>query len=633
MRRELQFDYVPLPRTISVLIAGPTKERLMKDPSGGTTALIALDSVMDRFANLEELDPTVKQIFDNPLYERGALQVRFLTGDADGVETHVIEVAQRLNIQLDIVTAGGVRSAAAGNGTRWAAFGCSDEILARDARPQGLRNELALTYADVLIAIWDGSHSDGSSDSISRLIQRGVRADMPVIWIAPDGAMCSVDTSKLRRQTLHSLQHGEHDPDLLPGLFTPLASPADILTPALRRRLNPFDDSLTVSDAEIAMLERYATGRGNSGLVRRAGAVHEFFSGLFRLEYIDVVRAFQKLIFGGSAARHRRPNRSEQRDLPDPVESNKQFAWNDAQADIAGGRHRSNVWLLYMLSALAVFAALAGALHKMFEDSVPEIAWPVVELVSIATILALVGTAKRKNWHRRWIGHRFMAEQNRLRSMMEPLLATPKPFLEPLFESTPRSNKLHRLRSAELWLLQRSLIADGLPSKPDGYCLTEVSVSHLCSHVLSTVRDQIRFHHRTHDRMHALHSNMHCVTSVLFGLTFLAVALHFALPAIGRHEVDWLLIATGGFPALAASLYGVATKLEVERISARSEELVAVLEISEEAIRAMSNHSEERLWRARDRLRTEALLVANAMSQENEQWRRLILDQSAGLPN
>ena len=65
------------------------------------------------------------------------------------------------------------------------------------------------------------------------------------------------------------------------------------------------------------------------------------------------------------------------------------FEWSDRIANISAGLYRDVTWLLYILSSLAVFAAVAGAIHLWIGSG--SYFWAYVELFSIGLIVAFVG--------------------------------------------------------------------------------------------------------------------------------------------------------------------------------------------------------------------------------------------------
>lgn len=98
---------------------------------------------------------------------------------------------------------------------------------------------------------------------------------------------------------------------------------------------------------------------------------------------------------------------------------------------------------------------------------------------------------------------------------------------------------------------------------------------------------------------------------------------HFAIHA------NWLLICTAFFPALAAAIHGVSTKLEITRLAdqhdATGHELDTLVDAINEAGRQPG-------WDGWIRLRHLALEAARIMSDENGQWQQLIRHQETELP-
>jgi hypothetical protein len=111
----------------------------------------------------------------------------------------------------------------------------------------------------------------------------------------------------------------------------------------------------------------------------------------------------------------------------------------------------------------------------------------------------------------------------------------------------------------------------------------------------------------------------------LFGLTLAAVCAHFFVHAA------WLLVFTAFFPALAAAIHGLSTKLEIARLSAQhaatAEQLASIVSTLDQL-----DVTAEPNWFTWMRLREIARVAAGIMSSENDRWRELIDHQETELP-
>jgi hypothetical protein len=183
-----------------------------------------------------------------------------------------------------------------------------------------------------------------------------------------------------------------------------------------------------------------------------------------------------------------------------------------------------------------------------------------------------------------------------------------------------------RLASPEMWFIQRTLINEGLPRSVNSatYVASADDVREtLAEYLRRVVKDQREYHHKNHEKQHKLHERFHKLSMGLFGATVLAVLAHFAIHA------NWLLICTAFFPALAAAVHGLATKLEITRIAGQSAATEHQLAAIDEAIKGAGAQAG---WEGWLRLRELALEASRIMSEENGQWQQLISHQETELP-
>ncbi len=487
--------------------------------------------------------------------------LRLLTGMAPGTDTAAADIAQRHQIPLHLLGPGTPESL---NASQQAAervvwLGAPD-IGFHAHEPLSIRDEVVLSFADLVIVIWDGAAPAGYSGGTVRLAFDAARMMKPLVWLDTQGAVRLLDRARLTPAALAQLQVPHPEPALLQHLFCSPVSEAE-LRPVLQAEIRDYLQHCALA-APVAV-----------------------------------------------------PPDQE----PEVLQTRQRHCSTAARN--LGRRHRRFSWLSYLASALAVFAAVAGAIG-LWPGGHGSM-WPIMELVLIAGIVAGLSLAKSQDWHGRWINHRFIAEQLRYLGPCLPMLAIPAHFREPVWQA--KDGQLS-LVSPELLYLQRSLIHQGIP-QPENQRPYLPSTWKAQQQQLELIRQELesqrRYHVDKHHRLHRQHEIRHWTSLVIFGLTFLAVILHFILHAA------WLLIFTAFFPALAAALHGVSVKLEIGRLAGQShaaaKELAALLE-------AFSTVSPEESWYGWLRVRQMTLAAAHVMSRENLQWQELISHQKAELP-
>ncbi|MGJ7917753.1 hypothetical protein ACI48D_20025 [Massilia sp. LXY-6] len=620
-------EFPKLARIVSVLVAGHREARLA---GAGGQALACLDQVLARFAAARDV-ALADQLFGPDLYDRAPAQVCVLTGDCDGVDAHARLAAHRLGLPMQVVSAAQPADIAA-HAAVSVHFGCPDDILSQDDSAHGMRDELALLHADVLVAVWDGAAPVGNNGGVVRLIQRAIQVGTPVLWIDLQGRLRELDYTRVDGRSRFQLTNAvfEHALANDAGIFS--APIGDPLTPTIRQWLDPLQVSQrsgAPASQATATLAMYAKDKARPRWwERRAGLIDGVCCALLLRDGRRLAKAFQ------ADATDHWSSTPDNMALPEPLRA--RLAWTDVRANIAAGRHRSRIWLLYLLSAFAVLAAVAGALHLgVAHHGWQSFVWPGAEAAVLLAILALVRGAQTNRWHARWLGQRLMAEQLRNLALTRPFLGLSPFFAMAPFVPDARSGAL-MLQHVEAWLLRRALIVAGLPNEDKHYDLHQVDQTALAGSLAELIGDgkggQIAHHRDKVHRMHALHHTMHNAARVLFGLSLLAVVYHLVAPWFHGPEYPSLLFATAFFPAFAAALHGIQTKLEIERIGSLSHRVESELSTMLTVINGFAAVPHTTPWQRTMYLRAAALQAAYVMSDEAQAWRELIAVQDSELP-
>ena len=613
-----------LQRRISLLVAGHRAARL---GNRGDAALARLDAVIARFTDAG----LAASLFAGALYDQDTpLRVTALTGSCDGVDAHVRAMKNVPGLTVQLIEAAAPDAVSQGP-LAGVHFACPAAVLETDDAAHGLRDEYALLHADVLVAVWDGEAPQGRSGGVVRMIQHAIEVGTPVLWIDLDGQLRELDTSRIDGSNRFHAAHAVFRHRQVDGgrMFTaPLDDP---LTPTIRQWLNPIGDDSGAQDREegARTLAAYAgETAGPRRIERRAGLVDRVCSALVLLDGGKLAKAFRSDPTGHWDA--------TPANMALPAGLRERLAWSDVRANIAAGRHRSRIWLLYLLSAFAVLAAVAGTLHVgVGHEGWQAFVWPALEAVALTSIIVLVRGAHHSRWHARWLGQRLMAEQLRYLALTRPFLGVTKFFaLPPFGYDTARGRTV--LQHAEAWLLRRALIVQGVTGHEDGYSLDRVDQAMLARSLQAMIDDddigQIRYHHGKTKDMRALHHAMHNAARTLFALSLAAVAYHIVGGLAHWPHYGWLLFATAFCPAMAAALHGIQTKLEFERTESLSHRTAAELATMSAVVARSLETPQADAWQQTLYLRAAALRTAHVMSDEAQAWRELIAAQDTGLP-
>jgi hypothetical protein len=535
---------------------------------------------------------------------------KILTGVRNWVEAFAAELAYQQNLALHLLSMGapGGLTGSQKLAQRQIWLGAAvDEI--KTGLPQLIRNEVALGYADTLLVVWDGETID---DEVVPLLLGAALAMKPVIWIDETGAIRVLQRELLTKARRHLLQCPSPSIQSLVSCFS---SPIALQNPTL------FLQAI----ADPAYIEDASDGQSSAGGKSRAGTVHKFMMSLVQGRFKKALTA----LAASPISAYRGPawEASEGIVASTPV-LDKQFDRADIAASISAGKHRSAAWISSLASTTAVFAAVAGAINLW--SSLHGAFWALLELGLVALVVSVLWRAKNMQWHRKWIGNRFVAEQLRYTRMGLPLLAVTKSLSEPSLCVLPGANGQASLAvlSEDLRIVQQTIVRMGLPSASTGsvYIASESDMlPKLRDYVLAVVRDQVAYHHRVHNEQHKVDHILHQLSLVLFTLTVAAIGGHFLLHA------DWLLIFTAFFPALAAGIHGLTTSLEISRLADQSKVTAQHLHELSDALKHVLN-KDQSPWKNWLQLRYLTLRSAEIMSDENSQWQKLVTHQKPKLP-
>lgn len=488
-----------------------------------------------------------------------------------------------------------------------------------ESSPAALRKQSLLAFSDAALIYWDPS--DATQPDVTGLIRGAILAHMPTVWVGPDRRVHHLDLHRLDETVRTTLLTDEGDAAELARLFVPFDLKA--MANEIRAVVDPIS-AAHGSDLEAgsgaADLRRYfASAARGRRFGRYSGRIDKAFSALLTGGGVwqALARDGTRPWYGVSWA---------ELGIEDPVviepdAFQRRFEWSDREANVAAGRHRDATWILHILSAFAVFAAVAGAIELFVGGGSPF--WAVAELAAIGVIVATVWAGKRFSWHRDWLSHRFVAEQIRYGRMGFPLLVLPELALRSATASDSKSRT--RLLNAEQWLLKRTLVASGPPRTETGAYRPHASSQALRPYVCTIIQGQIDYHERTHRRLDTMARRLHLGTVGAFVATAGAVIAHLFV------HVDWLLLLTAGLPAFAAALYSISTRNELERLAALSAASASKLRHIRQAIEALefNARSGARSWLRFRRLTAESTGV---MAEVAQQWQQLIQKRSDSLP-
>ncbi len=700
----------------SLLVGGHRQARLQRHWLNGDTARLRQSTLEDDLkAVMRYLAQAAEQAFNqgSMVYLEENTQFRLITGQADGVDQMASHLAKETGYERHLLVprhaSDAPRPLAAGE------RGVAMQMTAPDDRPDlddslhQMRDQLALSFADWVIAVWDGKEPSFLQSGTAQLIREALLRRTPVVLLYLDGAKDRPQIMITRPERLTDAWRVEAEvlgagSTQLLSVFEPFdefnSEAKALIQEWMVGLLLPFLPALDPSSTERQLLQRIQRQKSVSrygwqwlqwwlkpksrnknepplaffdwvkgswlwlnimlnppqksqplrvlealqtdvraytwqeSLVSRA---HGFFSSLAKLEF---KRAWLSLRRAPCQSRYRQAIHpadaiAAEHPIKEPA-LEQVFNWSDAQAQVFSNRYRDDTWMIYYAAAFAVFCAVAGAIHlwPAPKQGIPFI-WVLLEFVLLHFIVRRVLKARFKDYHGQWMNFRFIAEQIRYLRLGYPLLVLPSAFSTPVWEppQTPAENSSPiELKSAEAWILQRLLVAEGLPESASGgswYGLTEHNPETL-SYIRSVLEEHRSYYLRSYHNLHHDHVYLHKLAFGLFTLTFFAVTIHFF------YNLPGILIFTAFFPAWGAAIHGILSQNEVVRVSSMAaqvwQELTTLTEAFDLHEQMTHRFDQQQGWERTQELRELVTAAAKILSNENQYWRSLFQHNHPSLP-
>lgn len=690
---------------LGVMVAGHREPRLTR--LGQTPPFTDIAQVMEQV--LTRVYQCADKVFaEGEAVYRGLPPVyRLFTGDSSGTDETAARLAVKTGFRLNVLAPGRAADAAftEPEARRAIALGMRPtRNKQRKLRQEdySLRDELALCFADLLIAVWDGEEPFPIRSGSGIAVRNALLRRKPIVWIQPrhnaNPLVHIAQPDRLKDTALAEIEVLGATSEMMARLFTTCATDSAEFSQCLHTWLHglllPFADALSANQPERRIREKlasqstlpglllqwghYLSDRKNRpqppGLLQWGRGTLLWFRAMLHtprptpgyqvLEYLTMSappprwheRITSRLHYAlaalikttpAEAWRHLRDaqhtaaaHRSEEAP-PSPVQERFLPAYTEfgeKQARRCALRYRDDTWLIFYAAAMAVFCAVAGAIY-LWPASIAGLGltWVVLEFLLLRLIVGKVLNARLQGWHRRWMGYRFMTEQLRVLRIGFPLLVLPESTRQTLWRPEYRDEKFSmQLVHPESWILQRILIAEGLPRSAAGKAWFRIThhndaILQLTRHALAENR---RYYAHRHHELNHDHHRLHRFSLVLFGLTFLAVLSHFLFTLPG------VLFFTAFFPAWGAAIHGILSQNEVVRVSAMAQQTLHRLRTLDTAMhlhRAVTEsgitiNDEAEAWARTRELRGLVSALTRTLEEENRQWVSLLQHNEPDLP-
>lgn len=411
----------------------------------------------------------------------------------------------------------------------------ADRILELPPQASGRDESYALAgratvaHCDILIALWDGAPargSGGTADVVSLALRRGV----PVIHLnpqMPDGSriLWTGFSEFVDATDMESMPQRDVEPRTLHDLVQAIIGPpADPRTQAdLYNYLGEREKRLRTRIEYPMMLALLGVKRP-----RASTFVSAPYEEATRGEWRPLHQACEPELKGVA-------------EIFGEVETS--FAWADRLAQHYAQIYRSGHVLNFTFAAAAVLLALLGLTLPQYHF-VLAVAEPTV----IAIFVANTFLGSKRQWHRRWLEYRQLAE--RLRPMRS---------LKLLGVASPPSSERQGVRSQDGWIdwYARSVWrAAGCPSA----ALTNArSLGDTIAR--EELRPQVAYNTSNSEQMHKLDHRLHVTSILLFAVTIIGCVTSVVVNLF-LHDPEWshnkvFVIVAAGLPAIGAAIFGI----------------------------------------------------------------------------
>lgn len=442
-----------------------------------------------------------------------------------------------------------------------------------------------VAHSDLLIAVWDGRPArgrGGTGDVVAQAIVTGTG----LIHLRPEGV------SEPR------LVWSAFDPNVVTtadGVSVSRACEADTLEAVLAAILLPPTDP-----QERQFIARYGRERLRAFRTRIEYPLLLFAFGVRPIRVGDIAesRCQRQIEEEWQSFRTGCPE-AHRIDAPiGPLEI--AYAWADRLATHFAQTYRSGHIFSFVLGGAAVCLGLSAFIAPELK-----LYFAAIEIViALAIILnALIGN--KREWHRRWLDYRQLAERLRpMRSLKLLGIAAPDP---PGTRSNPVPRRWIDWYGAAIWR------AMGAPSGAiDKDCAARLAVA-IADH---EVDPQVRYHRRNAHQVETLDRRLELIGTGLFAATLLVAGANFFGILAGARYVglygDWFSLVEAGFPALGTAIFGIrfqadfggdalrslataATLEQIDRELRDNVDLTRAADLAEQAARIMLSDLDE--WR------------------------------------
>jgi hypothetical protein len=471
---------------------------------------------------------------------------------------------------------------------------------------------VALANSDIVIAIWDQKPAEGRGGT-ALIVNSAIEEGIPVVLLDPAGRREPEHQPKLiwtgfvdlppgrprieemeRRDALSEMKH------VVESLILP--PPSAVERGKLRTYLAETEKRFLIALTYPLLFHAFSDRK-----LRRTDVRHPEYLPKTLEEWRDYLRGLPPLGRLGEMI--------SEALLPS-------YAFADKLAVIYAQLYRSAFTFNYLAASVAVTLALTGIFYP---PPSYKVALVVLELLLILAIWWRTSSARKWQWHRRWLEYRRLAEELRHQRVLAPLGGANR-FRRPPSLANNKGNWID-------WLLMINARALPLPNAvvDRAYLDKLAETIRICELV-----EQIEYNATTSERMHKVEASLHLLGTRCFVATAVVCGLFLVLHVpemLGWHQPfshalpALTTFLTAFLPTMGAALSAIRGQGDFESWATRTERTKERLERIANAIKpdAPPPITLARLADYVDK-------AAEAMSSDLDEWQILSTTKPVSLP-
>ncbi len=475
-------------------------------------------------------------------FPAAAPELRFVSAIADGADQVGADAAVSLGWKLQSILPfrrADYRASLADSAARErfdALLGRATRVLElpgegpSDVEAYVMTGRATVAHCDVLIAVWDGLPPRGRGGT-AEVVQMAITAGRPVVHLLPEP---------------------DQPPKMLWAAFDPVVDTSGI-DPMSER---PFDANHVERMLRALLLpppderEHRFLGRFFEERLPRFRFRCEYrlllaAAGVRRIRLSDFTEK-ESARWIEEEWRQFRKDGFEANELAVPVDLLEEaYGWADRLATNLALTYRSGHIFSFVMGGLAVCMGLGAFMfpHLKIQEAFCEM------MITLAIILNAHFATKRE-WHRRWLDYRQLAERLRpMRSLKLLGIAAPDP---PGTETNPVARRWIDSYASGIWR------AMGCPSG----AIDKATAARIAKAVADReIEPQVSYHKRNAKVIHLLDKRLEKVGAFLFFATLIVSDITLVGMSTNAYYVteysNWFTLIGAGFPALATAVFGI----------------------------------------------------------------------------